>query len=238
MTKQKIDPVQGLVDYVLDAKPYHTKIAEVQIGYVYAENVNVTITDKLSWVIDFATNEDIPVAYDCGFGVGPYGGSTPDQTPIATVSVDPVANQFIVLGDQTATFPAGTGIRALGADSHNYGSFTVYTSYVDGPDTVIQVMEMIPDSVASSITSVQLRIVGYDEPSYCDLTSSPSMYVRAYISEALQFQNESGTQGVDIAQEDGVRVANADASITETIQLDWSITQWWQYYLGADKLVI
>lgn len=41
-----LDPVQGLVDYVLDIKPYHTKIVEVLVEYVHAEAVDVTIIDE------------------------------------------------------------------------------------------------------------------------------------------------------------------------------------------------
>lgn len=45
------DPVQGLISYVLDVKPYHTKIAEIIVEYIYNDNLNVTMTEVFhSWM--------------------------------------------------------------------------------------------------------------------------------------------------------------------------------------------
>ena len=40
-----IDPIQGLIDYVQDIKPYHTKVFETLVEYVYTDMINVKITD-------------------------------------------------------------------------------------------------------------------------------------------------------------------------------------------------
>lgn len=45
------DPVQGLVDYVLDIKPFHTKILEVWVEYIYNDPINATVKDELDWEI-------------------------------------------------------------------------------------------------------------------------------------------------------------------------------------------
>ena len=45
------DPVQGLVDYVLDVKPFHTKILEVWVEYIYNDLIHATIKDELDWEI-------------------------------------------------------------------------------------------------------------------------------------------------------------------------------------------
>ena len=45
------DPVQGLVDYVLDVKPFHTKILEVWVEYIYNDPIHATIKDELDWEI-------------------------------------------------------------------------------------------------------------------------------------------------------------------------------------------
>ena len=47
------DPIQVLISYVQDIKPYHTKIYEVILSYVYGETANVTIRERFSWVFDF-----------------------------------------------------------------------------------------------------------------------------------------------------------------------------------------
>ena len=46
------DPVQGLIDYVQDVKPYHTKILEVWVEYIYGDKIEATIKDEMSMVID------------------------------------------------------------------------------------------------------------------------------------------------------------------------------------------
>lgn len=47
-----LDPVQGLVDYINDIKPYHTKVVEVLVEYVYGEDLDVTILEDIHTIID------------------------------------------------------------------------------------------------------------------------------------------------------------------------------------------
>jgi hypothetical protein len=47
-----INPTQGLVDYVGDVKPYHSKILDVLVEYVYTEQINTTIQEQ--WGSDMA----------------------------------------------------------------------------------------------------------------------------------------------------------------------------------------
>lgn len=63
----RIDPTQGLVEYVLATKPYHTKALDVLVEYVYAEDVKVTITEDLQWEMYFS-RPDIELIYTCGYG--------------------------------------------------------------------------------------------------------------------------------------------------------------------------
>lgn len=58
------DPVQGLVDYVLDVKPFHTKILEVWVEYIYNDPINATVKDKLDWEIYM----DFDRMTGCGYG--------------------------------------------------------------------------------------------------------------------------------------------------------------------------
>ena len=48
------DPVQGLIDYVKDVKPFHTKILEVWVEYIYGDAVNGTIVDEMRMEVDIA----------------------------------------------------------------------------------------------------------------------------------------------------------------------------------------
>ena len=45
-TLSTIDPAEGLIQYVQTVKPYHTKVLEVLVEYVYTENLAVTIDDS------------------------------------------------------------------------------------------------------------------------------------------------------------------------------------------------
>lgn len=48
------DPVQGLIDYVKDVKPFHTKILEVWVEYIYTDAVSGRVVDAMKMVVDIA----------------------------------------------------------------------------------------------------------------------------------------------------------------------------------------
>ena len=41
----RLDPVEGLVNYTLFTKPYHTKILEVLVEYIHTDCLDVTIEE-------------------------------------------------------------------------------------------------------------------------------------------------------------------------------------------------
>lgn len=51
----KIDPTLGFVEYIQATKPYHTKILEVLVEHIYAEPINVTFQESLTWEMFFTT---------------------------------------------------------------------------------------------------------------------------------------------------------------------------------------
>lgn len=46
---KQLDPIQGLIDYVNDIKPYHSKVIEVMIEYVYDDVVNMRVDDAIQF---------------------------------------------------------------------------------------------------------------------------------------------------------------------------------------------
>lgn len=81
----RIDPTEGLVDYVQTVKPYHTKILEVLIEYIFAEDVNVTVTDRWNWNMEFRRPYS-DVAYSCGYGYRwDQFGITAPETPATSL---------------------------------------------------------------------------------------------------------------------------------------------------------
>lgn len=118
-----LDPVQGLVDFVLDIKPYHTKIVEVLIEYVYNEFVDVTILDSMHTQIDLyypklPANQLMPLSCDGGFSTRPYGdpGKYPIVSPNPTIAfesypaINAIDNSFTVPGNKAGDFKLGARI--------------------------------------------------------------------------------------------------------------------------------
>lgn len=71
LTSQKtlfsVDPTEGFVQYAQTIKPYHSKILEVLVEYIYTENINVTLKEKVKWKFDIS-HPLIDVVHSYGFG--------------------------------------------------------------------------------------------------------------------------------------------------------------------------
>jgi hypothetical protein len=136
---KELDPVQGLVDYIEDIKPYHSKVIEILTEYVYNEAIDVTMTDSLHLQIDmvYPGPIDFQETFDilCGFGQQPYDGFTswpvivknitfaagPALNPIGgpffdpleptkPLGYDPVAGTIVIPGDRTGQYIVGEDI--------------------------------------------------------------------------------------------------------------------------------
>ena len=126
------DPVQGLVDYVLDIKPYHTKIVEVLIEYIHTDPINVTIAEDFKLGID-AEMISITPAYDCGFGVV-YDPAAP-STFYPIVSYDGTYNTFTVAGNYTSNFVYGYPFVVSGTGTDDRIFHVLASIYDSGTDT-------------------------------------------------------------------------------------------------------
>ncbi len=106
-----LDPVQGLIDYTNDIKPYHSKVIEALIEYVGQETINVSVFEDFDFTIEALYEFD--GNFICllgGYGT-PYFGdpeniviSSPDVTK--TILEFPAIGTgfFVVLGDRTTLF--------------------------------------------------------------------------------------------------------------------------------------
>jgi len=106
-----LDPVQGLIDYTNDIKPYHTKVIEALIEYVGQDTLSVSVFEDFAFTIESLYEFD--GNYICligGYGT-PYFGdpenllvSSPDvsKTILEYPAIGP--GFFIVLGDKTVLF--------------------------------------------------------------------------------------------------------------------------------------
>ena len=64
----RIDPTEGLVQYASAVKPYHSKILDVLVEYVYGENINVSMKERWSWTMTF-DRPKTDIVYTCGYGL-------------------------------------------------------------------------------------------------------------------------------------------------------------------------
>lgn len=82
MASNTRDPVQGLVDFVLDIKPYHTKIMQVLVEYVYFDQFVATFSEQLEMVIDLkSAPSHFAVCEDSGWAMYPWGLMNDDSDP-------------------------------------------------------------------------------------------------------------------------------------------------------------
>jgi len=146
---KELDPVQGLIDYIEDIKPYHTKVVEVLTEYVYNELIDTTITERFESAMEMIYPS--PELQDeilalCGFGGGnPWDGFTAwpvipenvtlvlgpfDDTP---AGYDIVADTVKITGDRTSQYLVGRDITIdlyavdTVLDTRTVGVQTVYT---------------------------------------------------------------------------------------------------------------
>ena len=102
------DPIQGLIDYVEEIKPFHTKILETAVTYAQSEDIDITITEEFLLDISLlypalADVDNVPIRI-CpeGFGViwdrpSPYIVVDANLSP-QTVSLDEDQSAFFAVG--------------------------------------------------------------------------------------------------------------------------------------------
>lgn len=99
----RIDPTQGLVDYVNTVKPYHTKVLDILVEYVYTEKVDVRVNETWTWCMEFTRpggwfssvctdgiQRMVPggeIEYSCGYGYlwDPHGLASPEANPTSRI---------------------------------------------------------------------------------------------------------------------------------------------------------
>lgn len=140
----RTDPTQGFIDYVQTVKPYHSKILEALVEYIWTEPINVTVCDRLNWDMVFSRPR-VPTVYDCGFGVMwdpplPFVHTTFYVNGVVTG----LGGSWTIAGNHATKFTVGSLFvvgRNVGGGS---GWYTVASAINSGATTVITVIETIP----------------------------------------------------------------------------------------------
>jgi hypothetical protein len=142
-----IDPIQGLVDYVKDIKPFHTKIFQVLYEYVYTDAVNTTVTDTMEWFIDdnetyitWPTDPSLPnpggIAAN-SFWYNSTSGTLYLRGNYLNPQFQAGSNVLRLAGNYTNLFVLGFVFNISGTGTVNDGDYTVAVSTFDGVNTVL-----------------------------------------------------------------------------------------------------
>lgn len=145
-----IDPIQGLVNYVKDIKPFHTKIFQVLFEYVYMDRVNTTIVDTMQMFIDdnqtYITNVmDPSLQNPGGIPANSFWYNTTNSTlylrgnylnPLLVIGT----NTMKLAGDYTKLFTIGFTFNISGTGTVNDGDYIVSSITFDGISTIIDTL--------------------------------------------------------------------------------------------------
>jgi len=145
-----LDPVAGLIAYVEDIKPYHTKIIEILIEYVYNDDVHITIREEPTWQIDLdisALNYTINgLEWTCleGYATHPYGD--PTYTPVISPNGD------ISFADYPALDPTPDNtiiIPGLRRDDYQPGTLFDMKAIIEDRSNTYEILDVTPGAAGS-----------------------------------------------------------------------------------------
>lgn len=131
-----LDPVQGLIDYVNDIKPYHSKIIESLIEYVSIESVAVTMLEAFHFEIHLVYGFESP----------------PTQTYIASGLESGVIN---------ATIPIRSGIIWVGSPAYPTTDSFGTTVYKNGQLQTEQYGSPLVGDYSINVSSGQIIFANY-----------------------------------------------------------------------------
>lgn len=172
---RNIDPVQGLIDYVSDIKPYHTKIVEVLLEYVHIDTIDVTILDQLNLDISLERPYTVDLNFcDQGFDTEPF--DRVNEYGFVVTELDTASNVFAIPGNVVTHFPVGSDVsvqafyvdqltdQLTSSSEDHVGTFTVQDiNYIQGnaliqSQTEITVSSNFNDSIPSTSSDQYYQI--------------------------------------------------------------------------------
>lgn len=155
----RIDPTQGLVDYVNAVKPYHTKLLEVLVEYVYTERVDIMVGERWKWNMSF-TRPDSELVYTCGYGHqwDPYGITSPEATPSSLI-VNATGKLFV---DVTTTTGSSNINIIRNITGHVLGVTAPITFDFDAtpPPELVPGLTYYVRTVAANVITVSVTVGG------------------------------------------------------------------------------
>ena len=203
-TLKILDPVQGLIDYTNDIKPYHSKVIEALIEYVGTESIEVTVLEEFEFEIgllyEFNGN------YVCligGYGTPSFGDPenilvlSPDvsKTVIEYPAIGP--GFFIVLGDKTVLFDPAVDV-VLSISSSIEDKLIAVAPSIGSPLVPGGSFTVFGDKQAEYTVGLDFSIVGsaFNDGDYTvsstTLIASPAAATQINVAEIIPTNNVEG----------------------------------------------
>jgi hypothetical protein len=200
-----LDPVAGLVDFVLDIKPFHTKIVEVLIEYVYNEFIDVIIVDDIKTTIDltYPNTDTISLACDGGYSTRPYGdyGKYPIISPNPAISselypaINVISNSFTIPGNRSGDLKPGTKVFLI-STIEDYSNTHRIEDVKAGPANIV------------------------DPPSFTVLGDQTLQFILGYVFDVVGSPNNDRTYSVVLASTYDVVTNRTTIPVGQSIQID------------------
>lgn len=89
-----IDPTEGLIQFIQNIKPYHSKILEVEVEHIYQDNVNVTITEKTKWESELLNDLSVDILTTCDTDINWNTSRLTDDYPPVRI-LEAVGNKMV-----------------------------------------------------------------------------------------------------------------------------------------------
>lgn len=180
------DPVTGLEEFVLDIKPYHTKIIDVLVEYIYQDNMSVSILDSITSTQHIELNRvdsGCPDGFGSGFDF--LAGAFEPGAEIQSI-LGQVFTLSSLAGDITAQFPTGKAVKVINSSAPDETFFVDFSTF-NGTETEVTVL-----------TAINILLVDGELTSYVYDPSDIGLIVSSYdvlISECSVF----GANGTTMA---------------------------------------
>ena len=155
----RVDPTDGLVEYTKSVKPYHSKILDVLVEYVYSESMSVSLSDRYSFLFDLS-RPDVTTSYADGYGYrwSSYGVTSPESTrEVIILSAHSTYEQLVTAPVGATTFSfQGAAITTFLLNERvqliSTRSLPVFNSGVYNPGGILYIKSVTSSGVTLSKT--------------------------------------------------------------------------------------
>lgn len=144
----RIDPTEGLVQYANAVKPYHSKILDVLVEYIYSEKVVVSMKERWSWKMTFERPK-VDTVYTCGYGLV--------WDPYKSIEAAPSVN--VISAQTTVSLPLV--VRAYVDDTRLSISPVGYT-LTDGMKVTVHSTGTLPASIPQVRVGIPYTVSGHN----------------------------------------------------------------------------